>query len=43
MKEIKNPLTANISRSEGSIEVSIAKKYSDSEEPIYKKFMGSVR
>lgn len=40
MKEIKNPLTANISRSEGSIEVSIAKKYSDSEEPIYKKFMG---
>tara|TARA_E500000318_G_scaffold90735_2_gene88783 strand:- start:3165 stop:3638 length:474 start_codon:yes stop_codon:yes gene_type:complete len=40
MKEIKNPLTANIDRSKGNIEVSIAKKYSDSEEPIYKKFMG---
>jgi len=40
MKEIKNPLVANIDRSSGNIEISIAKKYSDSEEPVYKKFMG---
>jgi hypothetical protein len=40
MKEIKNPLTANIDRSNGNIEISIAKKYSDSEEPVFKKFMG---
>ena len=40
MKEIKNPLVANIDRSNGDIEISIAKQYSDSEEPIYKKFMG---
>lgn len=40
MKEIKNPLIANIDRSEGNIEISIAKKYSKTEEPVYKKFMG---
>ena len=40
MKEIKNPLKANIDRSNGNIEISIAKKYSESEEPMYKKFMG---
>ena len=40
MKEIKNPLKANIDRSNGNIEISIAKTYSESEEPVYKKFMG---
>jgi len=40
MKEIKNPLVASVDRSNGNIEISIAKKYSDSEEPVFKKFMG---
>ena len=40
MKEIKNPLEANIDRSNGNIEISIAKKYSDSEAPVFEKFMG---
>ena len=40
MKEIKNPYKADIDRSNGNIEISIAKKYGDSEEPVYKKFMG---
>ena len=40
MKEIENPLIANISRSNGNIEVSIAKKFSKAEEPVFKKFMG---
>ena len=39
MKEIKNPLVANIDRSNGSIEISIAKKYSDTEEAMYKSYM----
>lgn len=39
MKEINNPLTANIDRSNGNIEVSIAKKYSGTEEAMYKSFM----
>jgi len=39
MKEINNPLTANIDRSNGNIEVSIAKKYSETEEAMYKSFM----
>ena len=39
MKEIKNPLTANIDRSNGNIEISIAKKYSEKEEAMYKSFM----
>ena len=39
MKEIKNPLVANIDRSNGNIEISIAKKYKDSEEATYKSFM----
>ena len=39
MKEINNPLTANIHRSNGNIEVSIAKKYSETEEAMYKSFM----
>lgn len=39
MKEIKNPLVANIDRSSGNIEISIAKKYSDEEEAMYKSFM----
>ena len=39
MKEIKNPLEANIDRSNGNIEISIAKKYSDSEAEVYKSFM----
>ena len=40
MKEIKNPLVANVDRINGSIEVSISKKYDDKEEPVFKKFMG---
>ena len=39
MKEIKNPLVANIDRSNGNIEVSIAKKYSKTEEAMYKSYM----
>ena len=39
MKEIKNPLEASIDRSNGNIEISIAKKYSDSEAPVFKSFM----
>ena len=39
MKEIKNPLVANIDRSSGDIEISIAKKYSDTEEAMYKSYM----
>lgn len=39
MKEIKNPLVANIERSDGNIEISIAKKYKESEEATYKSFM----
>lgn len=39
MKEIKNPLEANINRVNGNIEVSIAKKYDKSEEPMYKSYM----
>lgn len=39
MKEIKNPLTANIDRSNGNIEISIAKKYKQEEEGMYKAFM----
>jgi hypothetical protein len=39
MKEINNPLTANIDRSNGNIEISIAKKYSETEEAMYKSFM----
>jgi hypothetical protein len=39
MKEIKNPLVANIDRSNGDIEISIAKKYKQEEEPMYKSFM----
>jgi len=39
MKEIKNPLVANIDRSNGNIEVSIAKKYSQTEEAMYKSYM----
>lgn len=39
MKEIKNPLVANIDRSSGGIEISIAKKYSETEEAMYKSYM----
>jgi N-methylhydantoinase B/oxoprolinase/acetone carboxylase alpha subunit len=39
MKEIKNPLVANIERSNGNIEISIAKKYKETEEAMYKSFM----
>lgn len=39
MKNIKNPLTANIDRSNGNIEISIAKKYKQEEEAMYKSFM----
>ena len=39
MKEIKNPLVANIERSNGNIEISIAKKYKESEEAMYKSYM----
>lgn len=39
MKEIKNPLIANIDRSSGDIEISIAKKYSNTEEAMYKSYM----
>jgi len=39
MKEIKNPLVANIERSSGDIEISIAKKYSETEEAMYKSYM----
>jgi len=40
MKKIKNPLVANIDRSNGEIEISIAKKYSEAEEPVFQEFMG---
>ena len=40
MKEIKNPLVANVDRLNGNIEVSISKKYDEKEEPVFKKFMG---
>lgn len=40
MKEIKNPIIAKIDKSNGDYEVVIAKKYSDTQEPVYKKFMG---
>ena len=40
MKEIKNPLEANIDRSNGNIEISIAKKYSENEAHVFEKFMG---
>ena len=39
MKEIKNPLVANIERSNGNIEISIAKKYDKTEEAMYKSYM----
>jgi hypothetical protein len=39
MKEIKNPLVANIDRSNGDVEISIAKKYSETEEAMYKSYM----
>jgi hypothetical protein len=39
MKEINNPLEAKIDRSNGNIEISIAKKFSDTEEAMYKSFM----
>jgi len=39
MKEIKNPLVANVDRSSGDIEISIAKKYSETEEAMYKSYM----
>ena len=39
MKEIKNPLIANIDRSNGNIEISIAKKYDKTEEAMYKSYM----
>jgi hypothetical protein len=39
MKEIKNPLVANINRSNGDVEISIAKKYSETEEAMYKSYM----
>ena len=39
MKEIKNPLVANIDRSNGNIEISIAKKYDETEEAMFKSFM----
>jgi len=39
MKEIKNPLIANIDRSNGNIEISIAKKYDETEEAMFKSFM----
>ena len=32
MKEIKNPLVANVDRLNGNIEVSISKKYDEKEE-----------
>jgi len=39
MKEIKSPLVANVDRSSGDIEISIAKKYSKTEEAMYKSYM----
>ena len=39
MKEIKTPLVANINRSNGDLEISIAKKYSETEESMYKSYM----
>ena len=39
MKEINNPLIANVDRSNGNIEISIAKKYEEKEEAMYKAFM----
>lgn len=39
MKEIKNPLEMSVDRSNGNIEISIAKKYSNTEEAMYKSYM----
>lgn len=39
MKEIKNPLEASVDRSNGKIEISIAKKYNETEEAMYKSYM----
>ena len=39
MKKIKNPLIANIDRSNGGVEISIAKKYNETEEAVYKSYM----
>jgi len=39
MKEIKNPLEMSVDRSNGNIEISIAKKYSKTEEAMYKSYM----
>lgn len=39
MKEIKNPLEMSVNRSSGNIEISIAKKYSETEEAMYKSYM----
>ena len=39
MKEIKNPLVASIDRSNGDLEISISKKYNDTEEAMYKSYM----
>ena len=42
MKEIKTPLVANINRSNGDVEISIAKKYSETEESMYKSYMRAM-
>ena len=39
MKKIKNPLEMSLDRSNGNIEISIAKKYSQTEEAMYKSYM----
>lgn len=39
MKEIKNPLEMSVDRSSGNLEISIAKKYSETEEAMYKSYM----
>jgi len=39
MKKIKNPLEMSLDRSNGNIEISIAKKYSETEEAMYKSYM----
>ena len=39
MKEIKNPLVAYIDRSNGDIQIAVAKKYTEEEEAMYKSFM----
>jgi hypothetical protein len=39
MKEIKTPLEMSLDRSNGNIEISIAKKYSQTEEAMYKSYM----